>query len=83
MLRTIALAALAASIALPVLASPVQDRLLEDYRAEAARTEQGSSRRGGLLHRASHRTGPAGHASGSLDRCIRTPAIAGLMPAVS
>ncbi len=31
-----------------------------------------SSRRGGLLLRASHRTGRAGLASGSLDRCVRT-----------
>jgi len=37
-----------------------------------------SSRRGGLLPRASHRTGRAGLASGSLDRSIRAPAQAGL-----
>src|SRR5271165_7422131 len=39
-----------------------------------------SSRREGLLLRASHRTGYAGHASGSLDRCIRTPKRAVLNP---
>ena len=33
-----------------------------------------SSRREGLLLRASHRTGRAGHASGSLDRYFRSPA---------
>ena len=42
-----------------------------------------SSRREGLLPRASHRTGHAGPASGSLDRYVRTPARAGSIPAVS
>ena len=67
MLRTIALAALAASIALPVLASPVQDRLLEDYRAEAARTEQGftafSSERGRAFYLGPHDGGQPGMAA--------------------
>ena len=41
-----------------------------------------SSRRGELLLRASHRTVRAGPAYGSLDQSIRTPAPAGLIPAV-
>jgi hypothetical protein len=40
-----------------------------------------SSRRGELLPRASHGTVRAGHAYGSLDQSIRTPAPAGLIPA--
>ena len=42
-----------------------------------------SSRRGELLPRASHRTVRAGHAYGSLDRSIRFPAPAGLIPAAT
>src|SRR5271166_2589512 len=42
-----------------------------------------SSRHGGLLPRASHRTVRAGHAYGSLDRSIRSPASAGLIPAAT
>ena len=41
-----------------------------------------SSRHGELLPRASHRTVRADHAYGSLDQSIRTPAPAGLIPAV-
>ena len=41
-----------------------------------------SSRHEGLLLRASHRTGHAGLASGSLDRYLRAPARAGPKPAV-
>ena len=41
----------------------------------------GSSRHDGLLHRASHRTGHADHASGSLDWSIKMPAQAGQIPA--
>ena len=40
-----------------------------------------SSRHDGLLHRASHRTGHADHASGSLDWSIKMPAQAGQIPA--
>ena len=40
-----------------------------------------SSRHDGLLHRASHRTGHADHASGSLDWSIKVPAQAGQIPA--
>ena len=42
---------------------------------------QESSRHDGLLHRASHRTGHADHASGSLDWSIKVPAQAGQIPA--
>lgn len=41
------------------------------------RDNQRSSRRRGLPRRASHRTGLAGLASGSLDRCLRRPDQAG------
>src|SRR5271156_5173145 len=40
----------------------------------SAHARHTSSRREGLLLRASHRTGRAGHASGSLDRYFRSPA---------
>ena len=48
------------------------------FRAEP---EVRSSRHDGLLHRASHRTGHADHASGSLDWSIKVPAQAGQIPA--
>ena len=51
-----------------------------DPRTLAAQIDKVSSGREGLLLRASHRTGYAGHASGSLDRCIRTPKRAVLNP---
>ena len=50
-------------------------------RMSAADGSNTSSRHDGLLHRASHRTGHADHASGSLDWSIKVPAQAGQIPA--
>ena len=54
---------------------------LEYARGYIAECEEVSSRHDGLLHRASHRTGHADHASGSLDWSIKVPAQAGQIPA--
>jgi len=50
-------------------------RPAKDFHLQSsAHARHTSSRREGLLLRASHRTGRAGHASGSLDRYFRSPA---------
>ena len=61
--------------------SPASGGLAEIEESAIDHMNEESSRHDGLLHRASHRTGHADHASGSLDWSIKVPAQAGQIPA--
>ena len=60
---------------------PVVETIIALNQAPGPTGSASSSRHDGLLHRASHRTGHADHASGSLDWSIKVPAQAGQIPA--